>query len=372
MCAPVAIIAQGSRKQLCARFSTSCSSFTMSTVSVSERVVVQYATSARPVVHWAPPLDRVQDIGGVKFVTLTYSGDRGFAQFCGGDAATNPLKAFTWLESAIQLRNDAVGKVLDKIATDQVYGHVSGKAVKCRRQFHDALPKTIQIHLPPLSFDGAEVGERTVSVVTETNRTKALSIECDADVMQYVRLAMTASRTDTPSRPRAKHKDRITAVTGVNGVFKTHGHSRVGVMRTDEEGKRSVTSLKRPGHDHDPDGEITANICKRLKATAEVKAEDGVKEEDDGAGCAENMGTEDEAEEEEEADDDKAIAEAELDEARHHDRWSKTQDASAAPPDDAASDDEPVASACSAAVATSMRLNPKWNSIFGHLEHHRK
>jgi len=137
-----------------------------------------------------------------------------------------------------------------------------------------------------------------------------------------------------------------------------------------------MASLKRPGHDHDPDGEITANICKRLKATAEVTAEDGVKEEDDdGAGCAENMGTEDEAEEEEEegeADDDKAIAEAELDEARHHDRWSKTQDASAAPPDDAASDDEPVASACSAAVATSMRLNPKWNSIFGHLEHHRK
>ena len=46
----------------------------------------------------------------------------------------------------------------------------------------------------------------------------AVVIECTAQSMAYVQLAMHASAKDTVSRARPKHHDRFSAVTGVLGV----------------------------------------------------------------------------------------------------------------------------------------------------------
>ena len=115
-------------------------------VPVATRTVVEYGHVGKSKSKWIPPLDRIQMIGGDAFVSLSYSGDRGFAKYVGGDMkASNPLVGFSWLEEALKLRNDAVNKEFDKLATEKLPGHVSGSALtlKQRMALASELPETV-------------------------------------------------------------------------------------------------------------------------------------------------------------------------------------------------------------------------------------
>ena len=106
----------------------------MNAVTVQERLVVEYrdtTSETSKVSQWIPPLSHITEIDSIKYVTVGYSGDRGFARFCGGDVKqSNPMKGHTWLSDAIKLRNDIVATTFDKIAEQKVLNHVSGRPIK--------------------------------------------------------------------------------------------------------------------------------------------------------------------------------------------------------------------------------------------------
>ena len=56
----------------------------MSGIEVEQRLVISYKLpSSQKVVNWVPPADKVSQHGGKDFISLGYTGDRGFAQFLG-------------------------------------------------------------------------------------------------------------------------------------------------------------------------------------------------------------------------------------------------------------------------------------------------
>ena len=103
-------------------------------MSVEQRTVIEFGGDGKQTQHWVPPHDKVRMVDGVPYVSLGYSGDRGFARFIGGDmGASNPLKDFTWLDEALKLRNNAVINALEEIAASKIPGHVPGTAHLKRR-----------------------------------------------------------------------------------------------------------------------------------------------------------------------------------------------------------------------------------------------
>ena len=143
----------------------------MDAVTVETRLVIEYREKARDVSkrsQWIPPHSNVTEIDGIQYVTVGYSGDRGFARFCGGDSSLlNPLKFHTWQHDAKKLRNDAVAIVLDKVAEEKLLGHVHGKPIKNKRKLAEFAPEALTVKFPDMKIEDTEVGPCEFNVKLE-------------------------------------------------------------------------------------------------------------------------------------------------------------------------------------------------------------
>ena len=218
-------------------------------------------------------MDRIQMIGGDAFVSLSYSGDRGFAKYVGGDMkASNPLVGFSWLEEALKLRNDAVNKEFDKLATEKLPGHVSGSALtlKQRMALASELPETVGLTFPALATHSA----CEAVVAMESDPRKMIAIKCTADALSYVRAAMIASKTEESRRARPRHSERLSEATGIKGVHRRKGRvvGRLAVKWCDADGRKRVKTANMP--EEDAGATELASTCKRLKKHAERSADD--------------------------------------------------------------------------------------------------
>ena len=143
----------------------------MNAATAQHRLVVEYpdtADATSKVSQWSPPLSNTTDIGGIEYVTVGYSGDRGFARYCGGDTKiSNPLKFHNWLAEAIKSRNDAVAIALDKVAVEKLLGHVPGQPIKNKRKLAEFAPEVVKVNFPAVKFEGTEVGPCEFNVKVE-------------------------------------------------------------------------------------------------------------------------------------------------------------------------------------------------------------
>ena len=189
----------------------------MSVAAVSRRTVVEYQSDKGVTNYWIPQL--ITQVENKEFVRLTYQGDRGFARFCAGKMnQSSPLTEFGWLEVAQKVRNAATDIALDKLAAEKDIGHTPGTRVKNRVAYATHLPDAVDVVLPAISFGDKSIGETNVQMVPMIAPKSAVVIECTAQSMAYVQLAMHASAKDTVSRARSEHHVRFSAATGVLGA----------------------------------------------------------------------------------------------------------------------------------------------------------
>jgi hypothetical protein len=239
-------------------------------VSVSHRLVIEHKDTATKVAHWTPPLHNVIEVDGVTFVKVGYSGDRGFARFCGGENSdSNPLRNFEWLSVALKLRTVAVNAELDRIAIDKLVGHVPGTAVKQRPALAVHASPWVEISVPAVAHGDTQLDARKMRVLFELDAKALLGFEATAANCAYVRAAMAASKTVLAGRARPAHADRLSKQTGVKGVFvqrfKTGNRSdRVRCMSEDADG-RTFTHSKVFAAIDDGDEHMAKRICMNLK-----------------------------------------------------------------------------------------------------------
>ena len=243
-------------------------------MTIAERLVIAYTPSPDAKEQlWVPPTDKITTIGNKTFIEVGYS-DRDFARFCGGDmSASNPLKQFKWLDEALKLRETVVDVELDQIARTKVVTHVPGKRIKNKDALAEFLPDTVTIDVPHVSVGGEEMGPCRLTVAPEVCTFRHMRFECTDEALRYVRLAMIASKTTACDRARPCHADRLSARTGIKGVYATKGN-RVTYAYQDEEGRRTTASLKATLSTPVPE---LANLCKRLKThrkNAAIESED--------------------------------------------------------------------------------------------------
>ena len=173
----------------------------MAVVSVSERVVVEYTQGSKPSRFWIPT--KVKHIGNEAFVTVGYSGDRGFARFCGGDVtSSNPLRSFTWLTSATKLRNKLVDAAIDNVARAKVLGHIAGAKIPSRIRSVIAadIPATQTVEFPPLRVDDKDVPGVAMTVALDIDGHAPFCFAISTDVARYIQIAMAQSKTDKVER----------------------------------------------------------------------------------------------------------------------------------------------------------------------------
>ena len=136
----------------------------MANLSITKRLVVEYEDSAGKAQVWLP---KTMEVADETFIEVGYS-DRGFARLCEGDVNTsNPLKLFTWLEQARQLRTEKVNVLLDIIATEKNHTHIAGSPLKNKDQLAEFLPPVVTISAPEVTVADVTEGPCEIRVVTE-------------------------------------------------------------------------------------------------------------------------------------------------------------------------------------------------------------
>ena len=247
----------------------------MSTIAVSERLVVEWQEKNHSN-FWIVPEDRVQEVAGSKFITLSYSGDRAFARFCGADMSkSNPLKDFGWLEDAKKLRDVAVNAELDKLASQKLVGHKTGKRLllETKQQPAESMPRTITVCAPELTTGDTKVDACDLRMLVDVDPRNSVSVVAEPGALSYIKHAMCISKQNADAnaalRARPKHVDRLVNATGVLGVHSAgkaaSGCQRVVTRYANVEGKKVAKTACLPKDD--PDG-VTSSVCKRLKKTA--------------------------------------------------------------------------------------------------------
>jgi hypothetical protein len=230
-------------------------------VHVSERLVVEFAASGTKH-HWIPA--NVRKVGGASYVTLSTK-DRGFARLCDAKCSeAAPLAKYGWLDAAVKLRTAKVNEVIDKVASEKLFGHKSGSHVRNPLQFSEDFPEVIGIEFPPLSDT---TGPMTINVIFETVPSKLIWVECTTAVVEYVRAAMIASRGAHVVRPRPQKSQMMSTHTGVSGVHKNGGRRGAPRFRTgyvNQDGKRNFVTSKSHA-DEEP-----ADMCKQLRHKADT------------------------------------------------------------------------------------------------------
>ena len=311
----------------------------MSTISFGERMVVEWRDSPdAQLMHWIVPHDRCGPIGDDAFLTLSYSGDRGFARFCGADMKkSNPLTNYGWLEEIRESRDQAVQRLLDEVATKNLIGHKSGAQIKVRRGLGTFMPDTCTIQVPEVRVGDEVAAACELCVAIDVDPKKALRVKLSVTSLAYVKLAMRASVGADPKRSRPQHAARLSATTGVTGVHKMgrgrDGRSRVGVSFRDDDGKKC---FKTANPTDDP-----ADVCKRLQAFGRK-----------GNAAAPQAHADDHA-------DDASNAEEEQDSIE-----DESQHDAEAPQDNAANEEAGAPIAESAVASPSAGLRPEWGNIF--------
>jgi hypothetical protein len=236
---------------------------TMVSVTAERRVVLSCTSEdfgRHGVYDWVPPTEKIQTHNNFDFVAVGYHCDRGFARFLGADMKeSNPLKNYTWLNDAIQMRSHSVNQLLERVATDKLLNHVAGSPVKQRGYLADFLPKFVEITAPAITFEGTTLGPCTFKVITEVYENRQMSIESTA--FAYVRHAMRASVGVEVTRARPSHDARLSASTGVKGVTKVK-RNRVEFKFQNDDGKVQRKSIA-INFDASPDH--VADMCQRLK-----------------------------------------------------------------------------------------------------------
>ena len=247
----------------------------MSTIAVSERLVVEWRENNHAN-FWIVPAERVHEVDGSKFITLSYSGDRAFARFCGADMnKSNPMKDFGWLEDAKKLRDVAVNAELDKIASQKLVGHKPGKRLplETKQQFAESMPKTARVCAPELTHADTKVDACDLRMLVDVDPRNSVAVAAEPGALNYTKHAMYISKTNADAnaalRARPKHADRLVNVTGVQGVHSAgkaaSGSQRVVARFENDEGKTVAKTASFPKDDPD---NIAPSVCKRLKKTA--------------------------------------------------------------------------------------------------------
>ena len=232
-------------------------------ITVSERVVVEVGN-----VQWIVPCDRVTTVDGAKFITLSYSGDRGFAKFCGADMKqSNPLKLHDGLALMLKLRDDAMQQLLQPVAAEKLVCHTHGDlTLKEKAMLQDDIASVVEIEVPALVLGDESIDAFRLRVLSAIDPRKPIAIEATPLNLSYVRLAMRASVASSGAikRSRPKHAERLCAQSGINGVMKL-GANRVRVTATNPDG-RVLYKTKKLAPEELEDPEVTARLCQRLKA----------------------------------------------------------------------------------------------------------
>ena len=117
-------------------------------ITISDRTVAEWEN-----LQWVVPCDRVTKVDGAKFITLSYSGDRGVAKFCGADMSqSNPLKSYDGLAMIHKLRDDACKQLLDTVASAKLFNHSPGDEVKGKHLLLDDIATAVEIEDPALAL----------------------------------------------------------------------------------------------------------------------------------------------------------------------------------------------------------------------------
>ena len=242
----------------------------MSIVSCVHRLVVEYKESGPQgqMNRWVPPLASISMHDGQECLTIGYSGDRGFARLCGGDCKTsNPLRQFAWITEAIKRRDEAVKQAYDKVAMVKCVGHISGTHITGRIRRSLEIPELTLVDFEEFEHDGRTVPATTLRVVPDAPG-QSFRFAWTPDSLSYVMSAMRASKSGVTQRPRPAHDERLSAKTGVKGVWK-HSENKVRSSYTDDDGVTRCKVAKL--HNEECASGNAKAVCKLLQGATPKK-----------------------------------------------------------------------------------------------------
>ena len=211
---------------------------------------------------WTPSLAKLDRIGDELFVTLSCS-DAGFKAFCGKVGGEYALSTSWFLQELRDRRNSAVRLAIEKVLRERATDGRTGDYAREGKQIEeDALPRVVEVQLPPVSTHHGEGADGlTTRVILRRNSLKAVSVQVTEENMEYIRVAVrqtadkAADRSDDDD-DAADHPESVE--TGVKGV--TYNKKRKGLIYRykDEDGRRVSKSMKIK------DGDDVKEMAKRL------------------------------------------------------------------------------------------------------------
>ena len=211
---------------------------------------------------WTPSLAKLDRIGDELFVTLSCS-DAGFKAFCGKVGGEYALSTSWFLQELRDRRNSAVRLAIEKVLRERATDGRTGDYAREGKQIEeDALPRVVEVQLPPVSTqDGEGADELTMRVLLRRNSLKAVSVQVTEENMEYIRVAVrqTADKAADRSDDDDDATDHPESVeTDVKGV--TYNKKRKGLIYRykDEDGRRVSKSMKIK------DGDDVKEMAKRL------------------------------------------------------------------------------------------------------------
>ena len=233
-------------------------------------------TSAdQPKVVWSV---KAESVDGVELVSIKTT-DRGFQRFVSGSGAG--LTHSTWLAKLKGTRYDKTLAFADIGGGGQLFGNHSRVAKtqqrkQCLRMMQmGTLPNLITLDLPAFEYDGRRIAGIQARCKTSLDITAPIAIEATPFVMEYVKYAILAARSEesdeVQNRKRANNKEP-------KHVYWKHARGCYLARRTTTTGDKKAYKYKtfKPACD----SEESMRHCEQ-KAERWVAGEDDELEDDD-------------------------------------------------------------------------------------------
>lgn len=155
--------------------------------TIEFRMRVTLTTSGQ---QWHPT--EVRNVDGRNFVPIT-STDRTLATFC-GIRKRGGFKCFDWIDDVRKLRNDACLTCLEQAARatmdrDGIVTKTMMRNVSC-----EALPKIIDVTLPPVVNGIVRCDEQVITMLFDRNPKRSMWIEALEGNFVYMSIAVPTSR----------------------------------------------------------------------------------------------------------------------------------------------------------------------------------
>ena len=179
------------------------------------------------------------------YITLRAS-DHDFIKFC-GDVSGAPALPKSWFLNELQdRRNESVRHAIEDVMRQRaVGGRIGDYARDGDRIEDDALPRIVQVTMPPIYNNGERVDSITMNVLLQRNPNRSVAIEVTDDNFTYVRAAVRAAASDDVDvAENDSDDDARRRVTGHAGVYYNKQRKALIYRFKDADSRKKTKSLK--------------------------------------------------------------------------------------------------------------------------------